>query len=365
MAAPLTDFVDVFRRIFRFLRWASYALIGVTAVVLILQCADLSDRLAALHPWLGGGVVAAVIAAFVFLIGVPVMRFLRVPAALTPPKEPEDPEQLTPRHAVGRAEFLERYVAGMRRNPMLEGARGEIDRVLKACGELKARVARANVKDGMEEIESFRAAHVDALLAPIDAEVDKIIRREALGVGLATAISPNGTLDAFIVLWRNANMVSRVARLYYGRPGARGSLTILRDVSAATLLATYLEGVTEAAGSLLGSLLGSFAGVVAGPVLEGGVNAVATLRIGAVARARCRSLRPWNARTRTDAVKAAIASTKDKAREVLGSIAAQAGGSIVEMPGKAFRAAKGGLGAVWRRITGEEGGEPEGATQGT
>ena len=45
-------------------------------------------------------------------------------------------------------------------------------------------------------------------------------------MGIATAVSPNGTLDAFIVLLRNANMVSRIANLYYGRPGARGSLVI-------------------------------------------------------------------------------------------------------------------------------------------
>ena len=63
-----------------------------------------------------------------------------------------------------------------------------------------------------------------------------------------TALSPNGTLDAFLVLWRNVNLVASLARLYYGRPGLPGTWLILRDVSLAILLSSVLEQISDMGG---------------------------------------------------------------------------------------------------------------------
>jgi uncharacterized membrane protein YcjF (UPF0283 family) len=73
------------------------------------------------------------------------------------------------------------------------------------------------------EIIQLETTMINPLLSELDAKVEAYIRREALAVGVSTAVCTSGTLDAFVVLWRAANMVSRISRYYYGRPGLHGS----------------------------------------------------------------------------------------------------------------------------------------------
>jgi putative membrane protein len=326
---PLNDLVLVFRKLFRILKWASFAVILVTVLVLAYQVAEIHGILSSISPWLGHAFLLAVLAFLVLGVGVPAFRYLRVPVALRPPDLPAKDETVTMVHLKSRATFLVGYVKGLRRNPLLAESSAQIEETLRACEETKRRLdgrPATEVEPARAELAELERTRIDALLAPIDLEVDRLIRREAMGVGIATAISPNGTLDAFIVLWRAANLVSRIATLYYGRPGARGSLVILRDVSAATLLATYLEGLSDMAGGLIGSLLGGVAGAFAGPILDGGINALATLRIGYTARGRCRSFRAWTEASRKAALRQAFSSARAHGKDVLGEIVKQAGG---------------------------------------
>jgi uncharacterized membrane protein YcjF (UPF0283 family) len=357
MAAPLTDLAHVIRRLFRIARWLSLGIIGVAAIVLVLQVAQIHGQLADVHPLVGHGFLVAVLALVVWLVGVPIARYLRVPVALKPPEMAGKSEEVTTVQVQRRARFLAHYVRSLRKNPLMADSRAEVNEVLKACEAVRGRVlsrSTAEAQAALGELTEFERQRLDPLLKPIDAEVDRVVRREALAVGLGTAVSPNGTLDAFIVLWRNANMVSRIANLYFGRPGARGSLMILRDVSAATLLATYLEGLADAAGSLIGNLLGGIAGTVAGPVIEGGVNSLATLRIGYTARARCRSFKAWTEQTRTAALKAAFAEARRHGKDVIGDVVKGAGGGLAQLPGKMAKAAGGGLSSLWKKVTGED-----------
>jgi putative membrane protein len=360
MAAPLNDLVQVFRRIFKVFRWVSFGIIGVTVFVLAMQLAQIHGWLAAAHPAFGHAFLLLVAGVLFFCVGIPLARYIKVPVVLKPPELPSGDDALTMAHVKRRVRFLSRYVASLRRNPLLADQRPQVEETLRICEDLARRIETVpNAAAAMKEVGEFETTRLDALLEPIDAEADKVIRREALGVGLATAVSPNGTLDAFIVLWRNANMVSRIANLYYGRPGARGSLIVLRDVSAATLLATYLEGLSDMAGGLIGSLFGGIAGTLAGPVIDGSVNALATLRIGYTARARCRSFQAWTEKSRAQALKEAFAMAKARSREVLGEIVRSAEGGITQLGGKVVDAAKGGLGSLWRKVTGQD---AEGAT---
>ena len=98
---------------------------------------------------------------------------------------------------------------------------------------IRARLFGKRSTGGAAEVVRFETERIEKLLAPLDRAADRMIRAEALSVGIATAVSPSGALDAFLVLWRNANLVSRIAGLYYGKPGVRGSLLILGDVLTA------------------------------------------------------------------------------------------------------------------------------------
>jgi len=353
MATPLNDMAIVFRRIFRFLRYAGFAMLALTLWFMAREVAALFRAAHAIHPVLAWILLVVVVALFVRLIGVPAWRFLKMPPVVRPPRLPDSEMEWHKGHVEARVEFLRKFLAGLERNPRLGESRERIAAARAALDEVSTEVADGDAVAARSAVMAFEREIVDPLLEPLDREADQVIRNEALGVGIATALSPNGTLDAFIVLWRNVNLVGRIANIYYGRPGARGSLAVLRDVSSAALLATYLEGLTEAAGGLLRGIVGSVAGVVAGPLIDGGVNAVATLRIGYLAKGRCRTFKAWTETTRNQALKDALVAAKDRSVEVVAGIAKAAGATVSDLPGKMGEAVKGGVNAILKKLKGE------------
>jgi hypothetical protein len=151
----------------------------------------------------------------------------------------------------------------------------------------------------------------------------------------------NGTFDAWIVMWRNLSLVSKLATIYYGRPGLRGTLFVMRDVATAMLLASKLQGALGGAAGFLGTWLGNTGSALFGPVADGSVNALVTVRIGYVAKARCRSFRVW-----TDAsLKTVLAGCFKEA-------ASHGKGVVLDV----IRGTKGGVkklsGEVWQKTTG-------------
>jgi putative membrane protein len=343
MATPLNDLVLVFRRIFSTVKYIGFLFLAMTILVIGREVNSLYEMVHEYSPALA--VVFLVLALFLAfrLLGVPLWRFMKMPVAVRGPDLPEKDEEWRISHCRERAEYLEKYLRGLRRNDLLEG---QFARVAAAQDQARALAHRlggnTDVAAARREIGKFEEEHVTPLLEPLDREVDRLIRAEALSVGAATALSPNGTLDAFLVLWRNGNLVSRIANIYYGRPGVRGSLAVLRDVSGAALLASYLDGLSEAAGGLLGGMLGSVAGVLAGPLVDGGINALATLRVGYLAKERCRSFSGWNEATKRNALVSALAAAKERSQDVMAGIARSAGGAM-----------KDGFSGLFRRMRGD------------
>ena len=362
MPMPLQPFGAVLRTVFRFARLASYTLIGAMAVFLALRVAEGFRFCHDIHPALGWLFLAAVLGALGWFIGRPVARFLRVPVALKPPRLPEGPER-TPRHLVRHLAFVERYVLAVTRNPEWRGDPAEAERVAQACRALRVRALETSQADlpaltgALAQIEKQQVA---ALLRPLDAKATEIIRTEALAVGLATAVSLNGTVDAFLVLWRNVNLVSRLANLYYGRPGPRGTLAILRDVSVATLASAYMQDLSEAAGGVIGGVVGKSVGTFAGPVLDGTLNAICTARIGYLAKARCRSFSAWTEATRVEALRGALGEAAAITGGLVADLVRTVGGGLLRLPGRML-GAMGSTVAGWFRGEAEAGTEPTGA----
>jgi len=344
MARPLSDFARVLGRLFWFLRFAGVVFLAVTVWFIGREVTALSEMASGVHPALGWIVIAVSTFLAIRLLGVPLYRFLKMPVTLTPP----DIGSGDARRVERRLDYLGRYLGALRKNPLLTENRAEVEAVRREASTLRGEIAGRNDPKGA--LMEFERERVEPLLAPLDREADRVIRAEALSVGVATALSPNGTLDAALVLWRNANLVSRVANIYYGRPGVRGSFLILRDVSSAALLATYLEGLSEVAGGVLAGVLGSVAGIVAGPLVDGSVNAVATLRVGYLAKGRCRSFRAWTDATRKQALADAVATAKERSGGVIKEIVKRAGSGL----GGVGDAVKGGFAALLSKLRGEE-----------
>ena len=120
MAAPLKDFGIVLRRIFRFVRFASYSLIGVMLIFLAFRVAEFYRFLAEVQPWLGVGFLVTFTAAFLWFIGRPIYRFMRMPVVVRPPDLPPAAER-TPSDVARYLRFAETYVSALPKNPRWEG----------------------------------------------------------------------------------------------------------------------------------------------------------------------------------------------------------------------------------------------------
>lgn len=172
------------------------------------------------------------------------------------------------------------------------------------------------------------------LLRDLDERVKQLIETEARVVGVTTALSPSGPLDALLIVWRNGNLILRIAEIYGVRPGGYGNYRLFRRVVTNMVLAALsqeamqmlyaaygpaavqaatqgLRGVVGAistagstmapdpvtkglfvAGGALGKgaadMVGEAAAQITGPLLQGVLNAILTIRIGMAAQNECR-----------------------------------------------------------------------------
>ena len=350
MAAPVQDFARVLSGLIRFAKGASYTLIVLLGLFLAFRIAELWRFFHGLHPLAGAAFLIAVVLALYFFIGRPVMRFLEMPRAMRPPALPPEAER-QPQHVAAHLQFVERYVAHLPENPHWQGDEAAVANAIAAAQALREEAAlldQEGVAAFAPRLKELERRHVQPLLAPLDKQAREIIRQEALATGVATAVSWNGTMDAFLVLWRSCNLASRIARIYYGRPGVRGTLSILRDVSAATLASAYLQDLTQMAGGTIGGAFGKTVGAVAGPLLEGGLNAVAMLRIGYLTQARCRSFQAWTEQGRVAAVRGALREAGLHTKEIVTEVIRTVGGGILDLPGRVLGKVTETLSALWR-----------------
>lgn len=282
-----------------------------------------------LHPLAGLAYIVILTAALAWLVARPIMAFLSMPVAAKPPDILIDPKAPDPKALVARIRYDIRYLQMLAANPAVQSERAAIEESIAKGRALVTRAGRATPQEALglsSELETFERAHIEALLAPLDKRVNAAIHAEAVGVGVATALSMNGTVDAFIVLWRNANLIARISRIYFGRPHLMGSLRILRDVAAIVVAARALEDVTDLTGDVVGSLLGRMGGLIAGPVMDGGINAMMTLKLGYLAKRRCRSFKGWTAGQAAAISEGALQEVKAESGSVITDFLKRVGG---------------------------------------
>ncbi len=327
--APNWELARQWSLAWRALKWGVGGLIALALLMVVGQGYLYYNLFADIHPLLGIGFVAVLTAALGLLVGRPLWGFFRTPVMAQPPHVSTDESDPGSAAMRTRLAYDLRYLAALRRNPHLRGEAEAIESSIQA-GRRLADAARAgdleNRRALLARIHAFEAEHIEARLAALDARVDQIIRAEAVAVGVATAVSMNGTVDAFIVLWRNANLVSRIARLYFGRPHLRGSLLILRDVAAIVIVSRALEDVTDITGDVIGGLLGRMGGLVAGPVMDGAVNATMTLKLGYLAKRRCRTFEAWTPASARSISAEALERVKRDSGAVVGDLLKRCGG---------------------------------------
>lgn len=292
-------------------RRAVLAIVGLWVFMTALQGLWVYQQAANVHPLLAFAWLL-LLAGGAYLVGAPIYRFLKMPRVVDPPKIPPR-DQLHIRHLRDEVQYLDRYLKNCLRNVEFDSKRSEIEQARVELQQLRAKLqatSREQTQALAMEISQWSEKRMTLLLADVDRKAERLIYQEAMGVGLATAASPNGTLDAFMMLWRSVNTVSKLAVLYYGRPGLWGTALICKDVSVAVAMAGYLQNVTDSLGGIIAKTVGGLSGVVAGPAIEGTTNALVLIRIGYLAQERCRSFRKWDANTRRSAIVASIRATQ-------------------------------------------------------
>lgn len=125
---------------------------------------------------------------------------------------------------------------------------------------------------------------LEQFLLSRDSEVKKLITKEAVAVAVGTALSPYRLVDALIVLWRSARLVTRIADVYGMRSGRYGTLRLMLRVGEAIVAGELAQDGIDVVADVFPRLK-SFA-----PVGQGVTNAAFTIRVGLAAQRECRPL---------------------------------------------------------------------------
>ncbi len=324
------EIADQWRIAWRSIKWAAIGVVSFLALMAVGQIYLFHQMFSDIHPALGWGFVFAFTALGVWLVGLPLARFFNAPVIARPPEVDLEAETVSTTDLKKRFAYDEKYLNNIAANPALIAHRAE---ALKAREDLQ--VLRNDESDGLaKRLAEFERTRIATLLADLDKQVDDYIHKEALAVGSATAVSMNGSVDAFIVLWRNVNMISRISRLYYGRPSLRLSMVVLRDVMVAVLLSRALDDVSDAAGEALGGVISKLGGMVVGPLMDGSVNALVTTKLGYLAKRRCRSFDVWTESSAKRATLEVFDQVKRESSSLVGELV-KVSGDFVGAAGKA------------------------------
>jgi len=144
----------------------------------------------------------------------------------------------------------------------------------------RARAALAeHSTDIIDGADMIRLAERE-LMTPLDQEARRIVSTAAQRVSVVTAVSPRALFDVLFVFVAAVRMIRQLARLYGGRPGALGMLSLLRHVIAHLAI----TGGMAAGDTLLQQMLGhGIAAKLSQRLGEGVLNGLLTARLGLAA----------------------------------------------------------------------------------
>lgn len=261
---------DTAKTIKKILVYVSLTIIFLVSISAVNQAASIYERASRIHPYFGYAVLTLIIAGFMAIIFVPVAAFLGLRKRPEIPKSKESPE----------------YAA------YLEGLKQSLysNRILKEKGF---------AFNDAEEL----SPQMDKALAILGVEADKVIKSSASAVFVTTAISQNGSLDGVFVLASITRTVWDISRIYRQRPGIRDLAYLYGNIGATVLAARGIEDLDlldEQLEPILASVLGGGLGsllpgavhitnLIANSITEGSVNAMLSLRVGAMTKRYCAS----------------------------------------------------------------------------
>ena len=143
--------------------------------------------------------------------------------------------------------------------------------------------ARATLKGHLDDIidgaDLIRLGERE-LMTPLDQEARRLVSSAAQRVSILTAVSPRAAIDMLFVFAVSLRLIRQLARLYGGRPGALGMISLMRHVIAHVAI----TGGMAASDSLVQQVLGhGIAAKLSERLGEGILNGLLTARLGLAA----------------------------------------------------------------------------------
>jgi putative membrane protein len=143
--------------------------------------------------------------------------------------------------------------------------------------------ARATLKSHADDIidgaDMIKLAERE-LMTPLDSEARRLVSSAAQRVSVVTAVSPRAVIDVLFVFVASLRLIRQLARLYGGRPGALGMISLMRHVIAHLAI----TGGMAASDSLVQQMLGhGIAAKLSQRLGEGILNGLLTARLGLAA----------------------------------------------------------------------------------
>ena len=118
------------------------------------------------------------------------------------------------------------------------------------------------------------------LMAPLDEEARRLVSTASQRVSVVTAVSPRALVDVLFVFVVAMRLIRQLARLYGGRPGTLGMITLLRHVIGHLAI----TGGMAVGDSLVQQVLGhGIAAKLSQRLGEGVLNGLLTARLGLAA----------------------------------------------------------------------------------
>ena len=144
----------------------------------------------------------------------------------------------------------------------------------------RARVAlQSHGDDIIDGADMIKLAERE-LMMPLDQEARRLISSAAQRVSVVTAVSPRAVVDVLFVLVVALRLIRQLARLYGGRPGALGMVSLMRHVIGHLAI----TGGMAATDSLVQQMLGhGIAAKLSQRLGEGVLNGLLTARLGLAA----------------------------------------------------------------------------------
>ena len=182
----------------------------------------------------------------------------------------------------------DREAASARREVLISddraASRAVVDDLLKLAHQnpqlARARAAlQGHADDIIDGADMIKLAERE-LMTPLDEEARRLVSSAAQRVSVVTAVSPRALIDVLFVFVAAMRLIRQLARLYGGRPGTLGMITLLRHVIGHLAI----TGGMAVGDSLVQQVLGhGIAAKLSQRLGEGVLNGLLTARLGLAA----------------------------------------------------------------------------------